>query len=164
MKFSEDLKKIMPYFKGIEVIDGRLIVKLKLERGWFCYEKKGKFSVMQLKEDENIWAVMCNADSQESDEIFSFIDEIISTNKSVRLKMDLLKIKINELKELFANTPFDELLNLKFVIDKQEEPKKKRPYHKKPKKTDEVEETVTMDDTETNNNEEKQEEVENVLD
>lgn len=149
MILSEKINKILPYFKGIEVIDGQLIVKLHLEKGWFCYEKPDVFSVMKINDENNSWAVMCNANSKKSDEIFDFIDEIIETNKSVKLKMDLLKIKINELKELFAVTPLDELLKLKFIIEKDNNIKKKRTYKKREKK---IQENIIENDEKSDNN------------
>lgn len=156
MGLNENLNKIMPYFKGIDVIDGKLIVKLDLEKGWFCYEKPDKFNAIRINDTTNSWAVMCDANSEQADEIFSFIEEIIQTNKSVKLKMDLLKVKMNELKELFAVTPFEDLINLKFTFTNNDNVKKKRKYTKRNKKNNEIE-------TNTENNNEINENIENEL-
>lgn len=155
MILSEKINKILPYFKGIDVIEDKFVVKVQLEKGWFCYEKPNTFSVMKINDEKNTWAVMCDAKSKNSDDIFDFINEIIETNKSVKLKMDLLKIKINDLKELFAVTPFEELLNLKFVIENEDNNKKKRKYTRKVKKIEENEIPTILE-----NNEEKKEIIE----
>ena len=155
MILSEKINKILPYFKGIDVIEDKFVVKVQLEKGWFCYEKPNTFSVMKINDENNTWAVMCDAKSKNSDDIFDFINEIIETNKSVKLKMDLLKIKINDLKELFAVTPFEELLNLKFVIENEDNNKKKRKYTRKVKKIEENEIPTIVE-----NNEEKKEIIE----
>lgn len=157
MILSEKINKILPYFKGIEVIEDKFVVKVQLEKGWFCYEKPNTFSVMKINDEKNVWAVMCDAKSKDSDDIFDFINDIIETNKSVKLKMDLLKIKINELKEMFAVTPFEELLNLKFIIETEDNSvKKKRKYTRRVKKTEENEVTTIIE-----NNKEKEETEEN---
>ena len=51
------------------------------------------------------------------------------------MKLKLLKNKVEELKELFQVTTYDELLNLKFVIEKPTKTKKK--YVKKKVKVEE---------------------------
>jgi hypothetical protein len=61
--------------------------------------------------------------------VFGLIDETIRYNEELEKKVELLKVKAEELKELFANRSYDELLRLKFIIEKPQEtsePKNKR--------------------------------------
>ena len=61
--------------------------------------------------------------------VFGLIDETIRYNEELEKKVELLKVKAEELKELFANRSYDELLRLKFIIEMPQEtsePKNKR--------------------------------------
>ena len=61
--------------------------------------------------------------------VFGLIDETIRYNEELEKKVELLKVKAEELKELFANRRYDELLRLKFIIEMPQEasePKNKR--------------------------------------
>ena len=54
--------------------------------------------------------------------VFEIIDATISYNEELEKKVELLKVKAEELKELFANRSYDELLRLRFVIETLQEP------------------------------------------
>ena len=61
--------------------------------------------------------------------VFELIDSTIRYNEELEKKVELLKVKAEELKELFASKSYDELLRLKFVIETPQElptPKSKR--------------------------------------
>lgn len=49
--------------------------------------------------------------------VFDLIDKTIQYNEELEKKVDLFKVKAEELKELFANLSYDELLRLKFTIE-----------------------------------------------
>ena len=53
--------------------------------------------------------------------IFEVIDETIRYNDELDKKVELLKVKAEELKELFATKNYDELVRLKFVIETLQE-------------------------------------------
>ena len=72
--------------------------------------------------------------------MFDLVEQTIKANQDIILKLKLLKDKVEELKELFQNTPYDDLLNLQFVIEKPTKPKRK--YVKKKVKAEEVSEQV----------------------
>ena len=73
------------------------------------------------------------ADSKDTtyDEMFDLVEQTIKANKDIILKLKLLRDKVEELKELFQITPYDDLLNLQFVLGKPTKPKRK--YVKKKK-------------------------------
>ena len=61
--------------------------------------------------------------------IFELIDDTIHYNEELEMKVEFLKVKAEELKELFATKGYDELLRLRFVIETPQEapaPKNKR--------------------------------------
>ena len=49
--------------------------------------------------------------------VFALIDGTIQYNEELEKKVELLKVKAEELKELFANRTYKDLLLLKFVIE-----------------------------------------------
>ena len=82
--------------------------------------------------------------------IFSLIRETVEMNQNVIKKITLMRDKIEELKELFASKPIEELVNLKFTFEKEE--KKKRKYTKKKKEESiEISEKITEEKPEETN-------------
>lgn len=68
--------------------------------------------------------------------IFDLIDETIRYNEELEKKVELLKVKAEELKEIFATRSYDELVTLKFTIETPQEtsaPKTKRQPNSKKK-------------------------------
>ena len=53
--------------------------------------------------------------------VFALIDGRIQYNEELEKKVELLKVKAEELKELFANRTYKDLLLLKFVIETPQE-------------------------------------------
>ena len=76
--------------------------------------------------------------------MFDLVEQTIKANQDIVLKLKLLKDKVEELKELFQNTPYDDLLNLRFVIEKPTKPKRK--YVKKKVKVEEEKPTGVYED------------------
>ena len=116
-----------PYFRAIEVYNSALMVRVVFPSNWKVYPNKGEtIKVTPSETDSN--EVVYYADSNEAtyEDIFDLIEETIKANQDIVLKLKLLKEKADELKELFQSTSYEELLNLRFVIDK-----KKRKYTKK---------------------------------
>lgn len=128
---QDEILKISDYFQSIEYYGDALIVKVKFPPEWKVYPSDNN-SVKPAKSDDGY--IFYYGDSTEGvtlEDIFALINDTISTNKSVALKIELLKNKIEELKELFTSTPLEELYNLKFIIE--EKKKSKRSYNRKKK-------------------------------
>ena len=129
--------KIGEYFQSIEFYGKALIVKVRFPAKWSVYPSSD--NMVKPAPGDNAGEFFYYGDSDKGvklEDIFALINETISMNKSVTLKIDLLKVKIEELKELFSVAPLEDLQRLKFVIE-NEEKKKKRTYKRKPKKTEE---------------------------
>lgn len=78
--------------------------------------------------------------------IFDCIDETIHYNEDVEKKVNLLREKVLELQELFAEKPYEWLVNLQFVY---EPPKKEKSKRGRPKKETTTPEPVIEESTET---------------
>jgi hypothetical protein len=101
----------------------------------------GKKWTVQMPSGQTVSKVMCAKVREDGtycymtetvnglEPVFSLIDETIRYNEELEKKVELLKVKAEELKELFANRSYDELLRLKFIIEMPQEasePKNKR--------------------------------------
>ena len=128
---QDEILKLGEYFQSIEYYGKALIVKVKFPPKWSVFPSEDNEIKPANGDVEGVYFYY--GDSEKGvklEDIFNLINKTIAMNKSVVLKIELLKTKIAELKELFANTSLEELKTLKFVFDK---PKKKRNYKRKNK-------------------------------
>jgi hypothetical protein len=143
---QDEILKIGEYFNSIEHYGDGLIVKVTFPQKWITYPSDdGKVRVTE--KDGSIFYFGNINDGVKLEDIFALINNTIETNKSVALKIQMLKERVEELKQLFNDLPISDLENLKFVIEK---PKKKETKKRAVKKS-----TVKK-------KEEKKAEVENV--
>ena len=107
----------------------------------------GKKWAVQMPEDTPEQKVMCAKVREDGtycymtetrnglEPVFVMIDKTISYNEELEKKVELLKVKAEELKEIFATKNYDELLRLRFVIETLQEPStpktKRQPNSKK---------------------------------
>lgn len=147
---QDRIKQIAQYFRGIEMNGGLYIVKVQYKDKWMAYPSADKTTIQVAKsEDEvDVWYYYASVDEVDMELIFDLIDETINMNESVRLKIELLKTKVEELKILFDQEPLAKLERLEFTF--KEEPKTKRKTNRKKKEKVEVEEILQVED----NNEE----------
>jgi hypothetical protein len=131
---QERMSDMKPYFRGIEMFNEALMVKVVMPANWKCYPSAdGRIKVTPSDSDPNMTFYYADSNNTSYEDMFDLIEETIKANKDIGLKLELLKDKVNELRELFQVTPYDELVNLRFVFEKQEKPKRK--YTKKKKET-----------------------------
>lgn len=139
---QDRITKIAPYFKGIEMSGGLFIVKVQYKDKWAAYPTQDleTIKVAQSEEEANVWFYYAEADKVDMDMIFDLIEETIEMNESIRLKIELLKVKVEELKLIFDSEPLSKLETLQFTFAPQEKPKtkSKRKYNKKQKEVEMV--------------------------
>ena len=132
---QERMTSMSPYFRGIEVYNEALMVKVAYPTKWKAYPSDDdRIKIPPSENDPNL--IYYYADSKETtyDDIFDLIEQTIKTNQDIILKLELLKAKVTELKELFQVTPYEDLLNLQFIVNK-----KKKSTHTRRKKKQEAE-------------------------
>lgn len=126
-----------PYFRGIEMYNEAIMVKVVYPNNWKAYPSDdGRINVTP-SDDNTMTYYYADSNDTTYEEIFDVIEETIKANQDTILKLKLLRDKVEELKELFSNASYDDLLNLQFVIGKPK--KEKRKYTRKKKEV--VEET-----------------------
>ena len=141
------ISKIGEYFEGIERYNDALIVRVKLPERWGTYPSSDeRIKVAKSEEVPNEYYYYGSSNDVNLEDIFQLILETIQMNKDVLLKIELLKEKVQELKELFDTKPLDELKTLKFVKENPKKTKSKRKYTRK-KKVAESEEKQPTDES-----------------
>ena len=148
------MNDMKPYFRGIEMLNNGLIVRVILPPKWKAYDSNdGRIKTAPSETVANEYFYYANSEDTTYEEIFDLIEETIKANNEIVLKLKLLKDKVDELKEMFSSLPYEELLTLKFVTGK---PKKVKP--KKNTKKVEKEAENAPNEAKTEDKEEKVEE------
>ena len=132
------IDKISPYFQGMEITNGVLIVKVIFEEKWGTFPSEDeRVKVAASQEVANEWFYYADYSVVPMDEVFDLIEETIAMNKSAAAKLELLSTKFEELKLLFSKEPLEKLLTLEFVM-KDITPKKnaKKKTRSKKRKSD----------------------------
>ena len=143
---QERMVAMNPYFRGIELYNNALIVKVVFPQNWKYYPSADeKIKVVPSQDEPNLIFYYGDAANTSYEEIFDIIEETIKVNLDTTLKLKLLKDKVEELREIFSIHTYDELQNLVFTFSKPEKPKRK--YNKKKVKEEDSEEQVNNTDT-----------------
>ena len=140
---QDRIVKISDYFKGIRVDGGLYIVNVEYKNGWSAFgSSDGKIKIAQNENNLNEWFYYTKMSDSNIDEIFDLIDETIEFNENIRKKIELLKLKVEELKALFDAESLDRLETLEFVFN---EPKKKKKNKKVELSIEQTENVIITD-------------------
>ena len=136
---QERMNDMKPYFRGIEMYNEAIMVKIAYPNKWKAYPSEdGRIKITPSDSDPNLTYYYADSKDTTYEEMFDLVEQTIKANQDIVLKLKLLRDKVEELKELFQNTPYDDLLNLQFVMGKK--PKRKYVKKKKAEKLEAVEE------------------------
>jgi hypothetical protein len=136
---QERMNDMKPYFRGIEMYNEAIMVKVAYPNKWKAYPSEdGRIKITPSDSDPNLTYYYADSKDTTYEEMFDLVEQTIKANQDIVLKLKLLRDKVEELKELFQNTPYDDLLNLQFVVGKK--PKRKYVKKKKAEKPEAVEE------------------------
>ena len=153
LQVEDYISKIGEYFEGIERYNDALIVRVKLPERWGTYPSSDeRIKVAKSEEVPNEYYYYGSSNDVNLEDIFQLILETIQMNKDVLLKIELLKEKVQELKELFDTKPLDELKTLKFVTEKPKKAKTSRKYIRKKKVVENEEKQPTDESIEQTSN------------
>lgn len=142
------MNDMRPYFRGIEMYNDALMVKVVMPANWKCYPSAdGRIKVTPSDSDPNMSFYYANSNDTSYEDIFDLIEETIKSNQDIVLKIKLLREKVEELKELFSQHSYEELQTIRFELTEAKKDKPKRKYAKK-KKESENEEKMPKTDTE----------------
>ena len=123
-----------PYFRGIEMYNEGLIVKVQYPQKWNAYNSAdGRIKVTPSETTPNEFFYFASSNDSTYDDIFDLVEETIKANQDVILKIKLLKDKVEELRDLFSKLSYDELLTLKFVTESVKNTKGGKKYTRRKK-------------------------------
>ena len=129
---QERMNDMRAYFRGIEMYNEALIVRVVFPQNWKAYNSNdGRIKATPSETVANEYFYYADSNDTTYEDMFDLIEETIKANNEIVLKLKLLKDKVEELKETFSTHSYDELLTLRFVF---EEPKKEKPKRKYPKR------------------------------
>ena len=138
---QDRMNEMRPYFRGIEMYNDALMVKVMFPNKWKAYPSDdGRIKVTPSESDPNLTYYYADSKDTTYEDMFDLIEQTIKANQDIILKLKLLRDKGEELKELFSKLPYEELVTLKFVTEKVKEEKPKRKYTRKKKETEVKEE------------------------
>ena len=138
---QDRMNALKGYFRGIEMYNEALMVKVVMPANWKCYPSAdGRIKVTPSDSDPNLTYYFANSNDTSYEDIFDLIEETIKANQDIVLKLKLLKDKVEELKELFSTHSYDELQKLEFAFPEGKKEKPKRKYTKKKKEAEKPQE------------------------
>ena len=119
---QDRLNKIKDYFQRIEQFDGKWVICVKYKPKWGAYPSEGgKINAVPDENIPDVWWYYGKDDKVDIDSIFDLIDETIQTNLDAIRKVELFKLKAEELKRIFSDDSisFKKLQTLRFVFDEK---------------------------------------------
>ena len=127
MSLQERIQKNEQYFKGMEIINNTVIIKVLYGDKWGAYPSQDeKVKVAKSEEVANEWFYYGDYTYTMIDEIFDLIEETIEMNLAAIERLELFNKKMDELKEIFANESLAKLKTLVFHFEEIKKPKRKK--------------------------------------
>lgn len=124
MAIYKDLEGLFEYLLSIRKLKTYLSFDLELPSHWKIpkrFAKEDKVVEINSKsENTRGFSFVSSFNEEEIEDTITSIRNIISYNKEIELKEELLKQKIVELKKIFETKDLDHLKSLKFDILKEE--------------------------------------------
>jgi hypothetical protein len=116
---QKTLESLQPYVIGIRYLDGLPVVDAVFKDGWTVPESD-VIKKVKGNEDLNYYMIFSEKDGIGLDELLEYVDVTIKANIEREKKHELLKEKVNELKELFKKTSLTKLRRLRFDFTEEE--------------------------------------------
>jgi hypothetical protein len=113
------LDALQPYVIGIRYLDGTVLVDVVFKEGWSVPEDP---QINKAKGDEamNYYMLFSESPNIGLDEILAYVERTIKLNLEREKKHELLREKVNELKELFKKNSLEKLNRLKFTFKEED--------------------------------------------
>lgn len=114
------LDSLQPYVHGIRYVKGVPVVDMILNDSWTLLEDP---LILKVKGDDalNYHMIYSEAAGVGLDELLNYVDRTIKANLDREKKHELLKAKVNELKEVFKRNSLSKLGKLKFTFGEDDE-------------------------------------------
>lgn len=116
---QKTLDLLQPYVIGIRYLEGTPLVDVVFKEGWAVQEDP-KIKMMKGNEEMNYYMLFSEVKGVGLDELLGFVDKTIKLNIEREKKHDLLREKVQELKEVFKRNTLDKLKRLKFAFNEED--------------------------------------------
>ena len=116
---QKTLDSLQPYVIGIRYLEGTPLVDAVFKEGWTVPDDP---IIKKIKGNEelNYFMLFSETVGVGLDELLEYVGKTIKLNEEREKKHELLKIKVNELKEIFKRTPLTKLTKLKFTFPEED--------------------------------------------
>lgn len=150
MKIQDRIKNNAEYFRSIEMAGLYPIVRVWFPEKWGVFPSKDeRIKITRSEDTANEWYYYTTDETVGLDDMFDLMEQTINVNLSAIAKVELLKVKIEELKHVFSEESLEKLQTLTFKFEDVKKNRRKAPR----KKTidtvteikNEIEETVEID-------------------
>ena len=113
------LDSLQPYVIGIRYVEGTPLVDAVFKEGWTVPEDS---NIKKVKGDDglNYYMIFSEVKGIGLDELLNYVDKTIKLNLEREKKHDLLRTKVNELKEIFKKNSLVKLQRLNFTFSDEE--------------------------------------------
>lgn len=116
---QKTLDSLQPYVIGIRKLEGATLVDVVFKEGWTIPDDP-TITKVTGSDEMNYVMIYSQVDGVGLDELLEYVEKVIKMNQEREKKHELLKLKVNELKEIFKKYPLNKLKNLKFKFDEEE--------------------------------------------
>ena len=116
---QKTLDSLQPYVIGIRYLEGTPLVDAVFKDGWNVPEDS---NIKKVKGDDglNYYMIFSEVKGIGLDELLNYVDKTIKLNLEREKKHDLLRTKVNELKEIFKKHSLVKLQRLNFTFSDEE--------------------------------------------
>jgi hypothetical protein len=116
---QKTLDSLQPYVIGIRYLEGTPLVDAVFKEGWTVPEDP---SIKRVKgnDEMNYYMLFSEVKGIGLDELLGYVDKTIKLNLDREKKHDLLRAKVNELKEVFKKNSLTKLERLKFTFGEED--------------------------------------------
>lgn len=116
MNIEKRIKALQPYVIQMRFSNGVGIVDAVFKEGWKVPNSKVIDAVKGEDESVNYYMFYTEKDDLGLDDVLDYIEQVINMNVEREKKYELLKVKTEELKDVFRKNPLSKLQNMKFVL------------------------------------------------
>lgn len=119
MNIQKTLDSLQPYVIGIRYLEGTPLVDVIFKEGWTVPDDN---QITKIKGDDgmNYYMIFSEVTGIGIDELLGYVEKTIKINLEREKKHELLKTKVNELKELFKKHTLTKLERLKFTFSEED--------------------------------------------
>jgi len=116
MNIEKRIKSLQPYVIQMRFSNGVGIVDVVFKDGWKVPTSKVIDAVKGEDKSVNYYMFYTEKDDLGLDDVLDYIEQVINMNVEREKKYELLKVKTEELKDVFRKNPLSKLQNMTFEL------------------------------------------------